>query len=100
MERTGDRLDGTDKELFGLDSGLSEPSATVLTPPSYAPRCLSQPMKTKFPNSEQLHKDLQIRWSTHGPSITMELAAQIGRYRHTGADELTVMSPVRRRSSY
>ncbi|KAF0312975.1 Protein Skeletor, isoforms B/C [Amphibalanus amphitrite] len=35
------------------------------------------PMKTKFPNCEQLHKDLQIRWSTHGPSITMELAAQI-----------------------
>ena len=39
-----------------------------------------QPMKTKFPNCEQLHKDLQIRWSTHGPSITMELAAQIGTW--------------------
>lgn len=33
--------------------------------------------KLVYPNCEQLHKDLQIRWSTHGPTISMEIAAQI-----------------------
>ncbi|XP_037091672.1 protein Skeletor, isoforms B/C-like [Pollicipes pollicipes] len=54
------------------------------------------PMKTVFPNCEQLHKDLQIRWSTHGPSITMELAAQIAEdeyvaFGFSGSDSKTEM---------